>query len=159
MYGAERVSYGFVPAIPVEHGTRGLNRLLDHNATHEKDIMTDDRESANTPTDGPSGSAEPEFPGNRDRKGFGRPGDEPGPQFQGPDFSSPGEAGQGTSQRGAAQQGDSQGGFSMPKNPISALERGNLPLQMAKMWIQDNQTTAMLGAFAVGAFVGAILRD
>lgn len=123
--------------------------------------MTDDRESANTPMDDSTGSEEPPFPGNRDSEGFGRPGDDPGPQFKGPDFSSRGGSGQGTSQRREApgEENRSGGSFSMPKNPFSALERGNLPLQMAKMWIQDNQTTAMLGAFAIGAFVGAVLRD
>jgi hypothetical protein len=114
---------------------------------------------------GPSGSDEPEFPGGRDSEGFGRPGDDPGPQFKGPDFRSLGESGQGESGQGESRRGSAPGGgrsgsrSSMPQNPIAAFERGNLPLQMAKMWIQQNQTTAMLGAFAIGAFVGAILRD
>jgi hypothetical protein len=31
--------------------------------------------------------------------------------------------------------------------------------EMAKMWVQDNQKTVMLGAFATGVFLGALLRD
>jgi len=36
---------------------------------------------------------------------------------------------------------------------------GGLPAEMAKSWIRENQTTAMIGAFAVGVFIGAISRD
>lgn len=30
---------------------------------------------------------------------------------------------------------------------------------VAKIWIQEHQKASMLGAFAVGVFVGAMLRD
>ncbi len=36
---------------------------------------------------------------------------------------------------------------------------GGLPAEIAKSWIRENQTTAMIGAFAVGVFIGAITRD
>lgn len=36
---------------------------------------------------------------------------------------------------------------------------GGLPAEMAKSWLRENQTTAMMGAFAVGVFIGAITRD
>lgn len=36
---------------------------------------------------------------------------------------------------------------------------GGLPAEIAKSWIRKNQTTAMIGAFAVGVFIGAITRD
>jgi hypothetical protein len=38
-------------------------------------------------------------------------------------------------------------------------QQGRFAVQMAKAWVKDNQTTAMLGAFAVGVFIGAITRD
>jgi hypothetical protein len=31
--------------------------------------------------------------------------------------------------------------------------------EMAKMWVRDHQKTAMVGAFATGVFLGALLRD
>jgi hypothetical protein len=30
---------------------------------------------------------------------------------------------------------------------------------MTRMWVKEHQTTAMLGAFAAGVFVGAYVRD
>lgn len=36
---------------------------------------------------------------------------------------------------------------------------GGLPKEMAKSWVRENQTSAMIGAFAVGVFIGAITRD
>lgn len=32
-------------------------------------------------------------------------------------------------------------------------------LDMAKLWVQEHKKASMLGAFAVGVFVGALLRD
>lgn len=32
-------------------------------------------------------------------------------------------------------------------------------LDMARLWVQEHQKASMLGAFAVGVFVGAMLRD
>lgn len=34
-----------------------------------------------------------------------------------------------------------------------------LALDVAKTWVQEHQTAAMLGAFALGAFIGALMRD
>jgi hypothetical protein len=32
-------------------------------------------------------------------------------------------------------------------------------LELGKEWVRQNQTTAMIGAFAAGAFIGALMRD
>ncbi len=32
-------------------------------------------------------------------------------------------------------------------------------LELGKEWVRQHQTVAMIGAFAVGAFVGALMRD
>jgi hypothetical protein len=32
-------------------------------------------------------------------------------------------------------------------------------LDVARLWVQRHQKASMLGAFAVGVFVGALLRD
>ena len=37
--------------------------------------------------------------------------------------------------------------------------RSAFALDMARMWVKEHQKTAMLGAFAVGVFVGALSRD
>lgn len=34
-----------------------------------------------------------------------------------------------------------------------------LALSMAQQWVQEHQKTTMLGALAVGVFVGSLLRD
>lgn len=41
----------------------------------------------------------------------------------------------------------------------SGLEQTQLALEVAKAWVQEHQTAAMLGAFALGAFIGALMRD
>lgn len=33
------------------------------------------------------------------------------------------------------------------------------PLAEVADWVRENQTIAMLGAFAIGTFIGALLRD
>lgn len=38
-------------------------------------------------------------------------------------------------------------------------EQSSFAWEMAKMWIKEHQTTAMLGAFAVGVFAGALFRE
>lgn len=38
-------------------------------------------------------------------------------------------------------------------------DRSSFALDMARMWIKEHQTESMLGAFAVGVFVGALFRD
>lgn len=32
-------------------------------------------------------------------------------------------------------------------------------MDLARMWVQEHQKTAMLGAFAAGVFIGALVRD
>jgi hypothetical protein len=32
-------------------------------------------------------------------------------------------------------------------------------LKMARLWVQRHQKASMLGAFAVGVFIGAMVRD
>jgi len=36
---------------------------------------------------------------------------------------------------------------------------GSFALDMARIWVKQHQKAAMLGAFGVGVFVGALLRD
>lgn len=36
---------------------------------------------------------------------------------------------------------------------------GGMALEMARLWIREHQKASMLGAFAVGVFAGALLRD
>jgi hypothetical protein len=40
-----------------------------------------------------------------------------------------------------------------------AFVQSQLAIEMAKTWVRQHQTAAMVGAFAVGAFVGALMRD
>ena len=43
--------------------------------------------------------------------------------------------------------------------PPRGLEESQLAFEVAKEWVRQNQTIAMIGAFAVGSFVGAMMRD
>lgn len=43
--------------------------------------------------------------------------------------------------------------------PTALGDRSAFALEMTQMWIREHQTTSMLGAFAVGVFIGAYLRD
>lgn len=43
--------------------------------------------------------------------------------------------------------------------PPHGADTGAFALDMARLWVQQHQKTAMLGAFALGTFVGALLRD
>ena len=43
-------------------------------------------------------------------------------------------------------------------SPSSGSDAG-FALEMGRMWVRDNLTTSMLGAFAAGVFLGALLRD
>lgn len=45
------------------------------------------------------------------------------------------------------------------ERPVDALEQSQLAVETAKEWVRENQTVAMIGAFAFGAFVGAMMRD
>lgn len=42
---------------------------------------------------------------------------------------------------------------------FSSFKGDHMAVEMARLWVRDHQTTSMLGAFAVGVFVGALLRD
>jgi len=42
---------------------------------------------------------------------------------------------------------------------MSFGDGATIALDMAQVWIKENQTTTMLGAFAAGVFVGALFRD
>lgn len=49
-------------------------------------------------------------------------------------------------------------------NPLSDLRSAmgpqvSLSVDMARMWVREHQKASMLGAFAVGVFAGAWLRD
>ncbi|PSQ78199.1 MAG: hypothetical protein BRD35_01955 [Bacteroidetes bacterium QH_7_62_13] len=38
-------------------------------------------------------------------------------------------------------------------------EDSGFALDLARLWVEEHQTTTMLGAFAVGVFVGALFRE
>jgi hypothetical protein len=40
-----------------------------------------------------------------------------------------------------------------------AFSDAQFAIELGKEWVRQHQTAAMLGAFALGAFVGALLRD
>jgi len=50
--------------------------------------------------------------------------------------------------------GDDLSGPPPPGNDQSA----SMALDMARLWVQQHQKASMLGAFAVGTFIGALLR-
>jgi len=41
----------------------------------------------------------------------------------------------------------------------TAQQQATFGWSMARLWVKQNPSTAMLGAVALGAFVGAMLRD
>lgn len=41
----------------------------------------------------------------------------------------------------------------------AGIAPASLAVDIAKIWVQEHQKASMLGAFAVGVFVGAMLRD
>lgn len=43
-------------------------------------------------------------------------------------------------------------------DPWSDESAPSFAVDMARLWVKQNQKTSMLGAFAVGVFVGAMLR-
>ena len=47
----------------------------------------------------------------------------------------------------------------MTEGPMTEGMSASFALDMARVWVQQHQKATMLGAFAVGAFVGALLRD
>ncbi len=50
-------------------------------------------------------------------------------------------------------------GSSGSQSPLDDLENQEDPLATLADWVRDNQTIAMVGAFAIGTFIGALLRD
>ena len=58
--------------------------------------------------------------------------------------------------------GRSRAGATHPggSKPSSPFDDGNDPAVSATVdWVRENQTVALLGAFAIGAFIGALMRD
>lgn len=45
------------------------------------------------------------------------------------------------------------------ENPSAEGSSASFALEGARLWVQQHQKASMLGAFAVGVFVGAMLRD
>lgn len=154
----------------------------DHPLLIQRDtrqnIMTEDRESANaassssegregapaSPGAGPASSQPP--PASDDPHPFDRPSS--GERFQGPETGASREAdpfggGRGFEKgRGARPGGDdpfrSDAGAGGLQDLLAMAGMGSVPIHIAKSWIRENQTTAMLGAFAAGVFIGAISR-
>jgi hypothetical protein len=48
---------------------------------------------------------------------------------------------------------------SVPDAAQQWLDQGAMWWSMARFWVKQNQSKAMLGALALGAFTGAMLRD
>jgi ElaB/YqjD/DUF883 family membrane-anchored ribosome-binding protein len=42
---------------------------------------------------------------------------------------------------------------------VDAFATSRFAVEMAKKWVRQHQTAAMVGAFAVGTFIGALMRD
>jgi hypothetical protein len=47
----------------------------------------------------------------------------------------------------------------MAGDPMADDLSSSVALDMARLWVQRHQKASMLGAFAVGVFVGAMLRE
>jgi hypothetical protein len=54
---------------------------------------------------------------------------------------------------------DENGPDPMADDPMADDLSSSVALDMARLWVQRHQKASMLGAFAVGVFVGAMLRD
>lgn len=50
-------------------------------------------------------------------------------------------------------QASKQGGMESP------VDSSSFAMDLARMWVQEHQKTAMLGAFAAGVFIGALVRE
>lgn len=130
------------------------------NDTTQTNIMVDDPQSANSgttdepdpdPDDAPSSGPDPDAGSAPDPFGDLDPGGTRGSEaeapfgtdaFEGPDGDGPSF--------------DSSGG---PMPDGMGGESAGFAYEMAKMWVRDHQKTAMVGAFATGVFLGALLRD
>ena len=72
------------------------------------------------------------------------------PSEESASFSDPQQSGPESNWTDSATPGDA---------PLSMGDRSSFALDMARMWVEEHQTSVMLGAFAVGVFTGALLRD
>jgi len=54
---------------------------------------------------------------------------------------------------------DEASSFGEEHPSADAFATSRFAMEMAKGWVRQHQTAAMVGAFAVGAFVGALMRD
>ncbi|PSQ95798.1 MAG: hypothetical protein BRD55_09220 [Bacteroidetes bacterium SW_9_63_38] len=57
-----------------------------------------------------------------------------------------------------AEADDPFSGGASPGGP-SRRDQARMAWDLTRMWVEEHQTPAMLGAFAVGVFAGAYLRD
>lgn len=44
-------------------------------------------------------------------------------------------------------------------DPLADSSSPSFALNMARLWVQEHQKASMLGAFGIGVFVGAMLRE
>lgn len=74
----------------------------------------------------------------------------------------------GTPESFSSSSADEPAGFDEAKVPPWETEEGEFgqeemggafAVDMARLWVKQHQKATMLGAFAVGVFVGALLRD
>lgn len=77
--------------------------------------------------------------------------------------SSHGDAAQGAPASAASPRGSADRPFGDdsddPFGGEDAFSGAYFALELGKEWVRQHQTTAMIGAFAVGAFIGALMRD
>lgn len=62
----------------------------------------------------------------------------------------------------AAQDSDANRGWEAEasiSDGSSWADQSAVALELTRMWVKEHQTATMLGAFAVGVFVGALTRD
>jgi len=115
-------------------------------------IMMDDPQSANpdaadesaSGSDASASSSSTDPAAESERDPFGRPSGDP---FGGDSFEGPSDGGRSF---------DASGGSG---SRTVGSESAGFAYEMAKMWVQDHQKEAMVGAFAAGVFLGALLRD
>ncbi|PEN15171.1 hypothetical protein CRI94_02490 [Longibacter salinarum] len=134
--------------------------------------MTEDRETANQSSSSETGASESTErspfdegrsvppPGSDDPHPFDRPSDA-GERFRGPGA----ESDRSRQPFGSKTTGDpfqeeafgSSGAGSL-QDLLALASSGQIPLGLVKSWVRENQTATMIGAFALGVFVGAVSR-
>jgi len=87
----------------------------------------------------------------------------PDPESNDP-FSDPesGEPYSGPSRAGKDQHAppwEQEGGDPFAEGPEEGEMSPSFALKMARLWVKRHQKASMLGAFAVGVFIGAMVRD